>query len=198
MSKFVKQLLTDNLKSRLTGVNYAMLISYTGINANANHALRSTLAEKGINISVIKNSMARRAAKDTPLAPVFDNLVGACAICWGASDVVALAKELVKLTKDKTLKGLEIKAAVLDGEALDSAHAVEISKWPTREEQIAILLGQICGVGSKLSSQLISIGGALASQIKQKGEGEETESVSEATVEAATTEAETSSESTDA
>lgn len=170
MSKFVKQLITDQLKDRLTDVSYAMLITFVGIDANKNHSLRSMLAEKGIKMTVIKNSLARRATEGTPLGPVFENLDGSCAVCYGGTDIVNLAKELVKLTKDKTLKGLEIKAAVMDGEALDSKQAVDVSKWPTREEQISLLLGQIVGVGATLSAQLIGPGGALASQIKQKSE----------------------------
>ncbi len=143
-----------------------MLLGFAGISANNNKDLRATLAEKGIHLLVIKNSLARRATENTPLAPAFQNMSGGYALCWGASDVVTLAKEIVKLTKNKSLAGLEIKGAVMDGEALTAAQATEVSKWPTREEQIAMLLGQIVGVGAKLSSQLNAMGGALASQIK--------------------------------
>lgn len=170
MSKFVKQLVTDKLKERLTDVNYAFLVSLVGIDANRNHALRSTLDERGINMTVIKNSLAKRATEGTSIAAGFEKIDGSCAVCWGSTDVVNLAKELVKLTRDKNLKGFEIKGAVLDGEAFDSKQAVDVSKWPTREEQISLLLGQIIGVGANLSSQLISVGGALASQIKQIAE----------------------------
>ena len=48
----------------------------------------------------------------------------------------------------------------------------EVSKWPTRLEQLSLLMGQILSPGATLSSQLISAGGALASQIKQHGERE--------------------------
>ena len=47
-----------------------------------------------------------------------------------------------------------------------------ISKWPNRREQLSILLGQIVGLGATLAAQLTAPGGALASQIKQKAEGE--------------------------
>ena len=167
MSKFVKQLITDGVSKRLDGVQYLMLVGLTGIDANKNKNLRANLADKGISLMVVKNSLARRATEGTPLAPAFENMSGAYAICWGASDVVTLAKELVKLTRDKTLQGFEIKGAVMDGEALSSMQAMEVSKWPTREEQISLLMGQIVGVGAKLSGQLIAMGGALASQIAQ-------------------------------
>ena len=171
MSKFVKQLVSNDLAKRLDGVQYLMLVGLTGIDANKTVTLRANLAEKGINLRVIKNSMARRATKDTPLAPAFEQMTGAYAICWGASDIVALAKELVKLTKDRTMQGFEIRGAVLDGEAFGPAQAIEVSKWPTRQEQIAILLGQILGVGAKLSGQFIAFGGKLASQIEKIADG---------------------------
>jgi ribosomal protein L10 len=165
MSKFVKQLVTNDIAKRLDGVQYLMLVGLTGIDANKTVNLRATLASKGISLLVIKNSMAKRATEGTPLASAFQNMTGAYALCWGATDIVTLAKELVKLTKEKTLQGFEIRGAVLDGEALAAAQAVDISKWPTREEQIAILLGQILGVGAKLSGQFIAFGGKIASQI---------------------------------
>jgi ribosomal protein L10 len=97
-------------------------------------------------------------------------MAGSYALCLGSSDIVSLGKELEKLTKDKSLQGFEIKGAVLDGEALGAEQAVEVSKWPTREEQISLLLGQIVGIGAKLSGQFIAIGGALASQIVKLAE----------------------------
>ncbi|MDR0521889.1 MAG: 50S ribosomal protein L10 [Planctomycetaceae bacterium] len=173
MSKFVKQLVTNDISKRLNGVQYLMLVGLTGLGANQTKNLRAALAGKGINLMVIKNSLAKRATEGTPLAPAFQNMTGSYALCWGAGDIVTLAKELVKLSKDKTMQGLEIRGAVLDGEALNSAAAVDVSKWPTREEQIAILLGQIIGVGAKLSGQFIAFGGKVASQISkiaEKGE----------------------------
>jgi ribosomal protein L10 len=172
MSKYVKQLVTDHIKSRLVNIQYAMLVSFVGLDSNKNHSLRTALAEKGVEMMMIKNSLARRATEGTTLNALFHNIEGSLALCWGAEDIVSLAKVLVKLTRDKNLKGFEIKAAVLDGEKLEAAAAVDVSKWPNREEQIAILLGQIVGVGAKLSSQMISLGGGLASQIKQLAEKE--------------------------
>ena len=172
MSKFVKQLVTNEIAKRLDGVQYLMLVGLTGINANKTVNLRATLASKDINLMVIKNSLARRATEDTVLAAAFREIEGPCAVCWGATDIVALAKELVKLTKDKTLQGFQIYGALLDEEFLGTAQAMDISKWPTREEQIAILLGQIVGVGAKLSGQFIAFGGKIASQIEKIAKGE--------------------------
>ncbi|MDR2171992.1 MAG: 50S ribosomal protein L10 [Planctomycetaceae bacterium] len=203
MSKYVKQLITNEVKNKLDGVQYIMFVSLTGINANLNKNIRANLAGKGINLMVIKNSLAGRAAEGTPLAAAFKNLTGTTAICWGASDVVALAKELVNLSKGKDTKGFEIKGAVLDGEVFSATQAVEISKWLTREEQISVIVGQIVSIGAMLSGQIISVGGAVASQIAKIADKEgddkndetttaketKTETITETTTETATVEA---------
>jgi ribosomal protein L10 len=61
----------------------------------------------------------------------------------------------------------------MSGAALTAAEVKQVSKWPSREEQLSLLVGQILSPGAKLASQLLSAGGALVSQIKQVGEGSE-------------------------
>ncbi|GHT31476.1 50S ribosomal protein L10 [Planctomycetales bacterium] len=172
MSKFVKQLIIDGVSKRLENVQYLLLVSLSRLDANTNKNLRALLASKNINLLAIKNSLAGRATEGTPLGPLFKNLAGSFAVCWGGTDIVALAKEIVKLTKDRALEGFEIKGAVLDGEAMNAAQAVEISKWLSREEQISVIIGQAVGIGAKLASQLNATGGALASQIVKISEKE--------------------------
>ena len=177
MSKFVKNLISEDLKKRLEGVENALLVNLIGMEVNDSNRLRSLLAEKDVHVMVVKNSLAARAFQGTGLGPAFDGVSGSVALCWGSTDIVALAKEVVKLTKEKQFQKFTLVGGVLDGEAFGAEQAVEISKSPSREEQIAILLGQITGVGSKLSSQLLAGGANLASQIKQKwdkdGEGDD-------------------------
>jgi ribosomal protein L10 len=60
----------------------------------------------------------------------------------------------------------------MDGEQLTPGRVKEISKWPSRAEQLSMLVGQILGPGSTLVSQLVGPGGQLVSQIKQVGEEE--------------------------
>lgn len=172
MSKYVKNLLSDDLARRLDGVNDALLVNMIGLTANQNNELRGVLAEKGIQVLVVKNSLAQRALKDSPLDGLFDEIVGANAICWGAEDVVSLAKEVVKLHDDKDFPTFEARGGIMDGETLSSTEVISVSKWPSRDEQIAMLVGQACGMGGRISGQIKSVGGALASQIEQKAEGD--------------------------
>lgn len=186
MSRFVKDIIIRDLKKRLSGVQNALMLNIVGMDVNTSNRLRKDLISRGINILVVKNSMAQKATAGSPLEALFAHSVErSCALCWGATDIVALAKEIVRISKDKAFAKLEIRGGVLDGEAFAADGVVDISKWPTREEQISILLGQIVGVGSKLSSQLLSAGANLASQIEQLAKSEEEQEAPAATEEAA-------------
>ncbi|MBN2023548.1 MAG: 50S ribosomal protein L10 [Pirellulales bacterium] len=175
MSKYVKELVTGELKRRFEGIHDAMVVNVVGLDANATWRLRGDLESKAIRLMVVKNSLAARAAAGTPLAPMFDGLDGTAAVCWGSEDVVSLAKEVARLAEDKQYAAFAIRGGVMDGEKLSPKEVMEVSKWPSREEQLGLLVGQILGPGATLAAQLLGPGGALASQIaeKAKGEGED-------------------------
>jgi large subunit ribosomal protein L10 len=173
MSKFVKDLITRDLQSRLQGVDDALLVDVIGLENNKNVALRQRLRKKNIHLLVVKNSLARRATEGTRLAPAFDSAGGTLALIWGGDDIIALAKEVISIAEDKQYEKFLPKGGVIDGQPLAGDQIKAVSRWPTRLEQLSILSGQILSPGSKLSSQLLGAGAKLASQIKKKSEGED-------------------------
>lgn len=173
MSKYVKNLIVNDIQQRLKGVDNALVVNVVGLDSGKTFQLRKRLREKQINLLVIKNSLARRAAEGTPLGAAFDGVAGSSAVCWGAEDFVALTKEIVQIDKAGEFDKFETRGGVLDGAKLSKEKVHEISKWPSRQEQLSILLGQILSPGATLLSQLNGPGGGLLSQIKQKSEGEE-------------------------
>lgn len=173
MSKFVKNLIIDDLRKRLDDVSDAVLVKVEGIEANANNRLRTDLQSKNINLLVVKNSLAARATEGTALSEAFEGVSGPAAIVWGGEDIVSLAKEIARIAKDDQYAPFEARGGVMDGEILSPEDVAKVSKWPSRQEQLSIVAGQILSVGSTLCGQLGSVGGALASQIQQKAEGDE-------------------------
>lgn len=173
MSKQVKQLVANDIRKRLNGVQDAVLVNVIGLDTAKTFALRKKLREKNISLLVVKNSLARMATEGTSLAPAFNGVEGTLALVWGATDFVSLAKELVELQKDPQFEKFETRGGVMDREQLTPARVQEISKWPSRTEQLSILLGQILSPGAQLLSQLTAPGGALMSQLKKKSEGDE-------------------------
>lgn len=172
MSKYLKSLITENFRQRLEGVEDAVLVDVVGLGANQTVDLRRELRHKGIELLVIKNSLARRATEGTPLGAAFEGAEGSLALAWGGEDFITLVKEVTRLDKGKEYEKFAARGGVMDGEHLTADRVKEISKWPNRAEQLSILVGQILSPGGQLSSQLLAPGGALASQIDKKAEAE--------------------------
>jgi large subunit ribosomal protein L10 len=170
MSKYLKSLIADDLKQRLNGVEELLVVDVLGVEANQNVVLRRQLREKQVSLLVVKNSLARRATEGTALAPAFEGVDGSSAIVWGCEDIVSLAKEVVRLAEDKAFAPFSPKGGVMDGQALSADDVKAVSKWPSRQEQLSLLSGQILSPGATLSAQMLGAGAQLASQIKQKSE----------------------------
>jgi len=171
MSKYVKELVTRDIQRRLEGVEDAVTVNCTGMDANTTNDLRGELGEKDIQMLIVKNSLARRATQGSNLAPAFEGSRGQVAVLWGATDFVSLVKEVVRFDKDtEKFEQFVATGGVMDGEKLDEAGVKAVSKWPSREEQVAMLVGQILGPGATLNAALLGPGKMLNSQIKQKGE----------------------------
>jgi len=192
MSKFVKNLIVDQIKKELAEVQDCVLVNVIGLDAEESGKLRDRLHEKSIHIRVVKKSLAVRATEGTSLAPAFDGVGGSVAVCWGGNDFVSMVKELVDLDKDQdNFETFATCGGVLDGEALTPAAVAEISKWPTREEALSTLVGQLLGPGATLAAQLIGPGGTLAAQIVEiDGKDAEEESTEEAPAEEASADTE--------
>ena len=168
MSKLVKNLLAKDLSNRLDGIEDCVLANVIGMDANSTSALRKRLREKGIGMMVVKNSLAQRATEGTSLAAAFEGVGGTNAVLWGAEDFVSLVKEATELNKDEEdFEVFETRGGAMDGVQLTPERVLEISKWPSRAEQLSMLVGQILGPGGQLSAQLKGPAGQLASQVKQ-------------------------------
>ena len=92
------------------------------------------------------------------------------AIVWGGEDIVALAKEVARIAGAKEFEGFEARGGAIDGAKLSPAQVKAVSTWPTRQEQLSLLVGQILAPGAILVGQLKAAGGVLASQLKQRVE----------------------------
>jgi large subunit ribosomal protein L10 len=141
-----------------------------GLKSEKTVALRKQLRQQNVHLLVVKNSLARRATEGTVLAPAFEGVEGSAAVVWGGEDIVSLAKVVSKVLDDKQFEPIAPKGGVMGGSKLAAADIRKVSKWPSRAEQLSLLVGQILSPGATLSAQLLSPGGKLASQIKKKGE----------------------------
>jgi len=175
MSKFVKDLITKDLRNRLEGVEDALLVDVIGLKNDKNVALRQRLRKKNIHLLVVKNSLARRATEGTRLERAFENAEGTMALVWGGEDIISLAKEVIQISEDKEYEPVKPKGGVMDGQPLAADQVKAVSKWPSRPELLSLVAGQITGVASEFASQLTGPAQQLASQIEKLIEMKEKE-----------------------
>jgi large subunit ribosomal protein L10 len=100
--------------------------------------LRRQARNAGVYLRVLKNTLARRAVKDTPFEKLSDQMVGP--LIYGmSSDPVATAKVMNEFAKanDK----LVIKAGAMPNSLISSAEVTALANMPSRDELIAKLLG---------------------------------------------------------
>ncbi len=160
MSKPVKNMIVAEYKRRFADIEDAVLVNIRGIDANLNNEMRLGLQEKQIRVTVVSNTLARRAFKETSLEGLGPALEGPSAMVYGGASVVEVARELIDLAKK--IKELELKGAVLDGtQFLGPQEVKRLSSFPTREEaqaQVVTLIlsparnlvGAVQGPGARL------------------------------------------------
>jgi len=164
MSKPVKELIKNELVKRLDGVTSVAVVGLTGIDAITTNQIRSRLLKKDIRIMVVKNSIAKRAFESVGLEKASSLLDGPCALAYGSDSIVSVVRELLDIKKDAP--NLTVKAALLEGDTFQSDRIDELSKYPTRDEAIARLVGCILSAGGNIAACLIGPSGKLASILK--------------------------------
>ncbi len=164
MSKPVKDLLRKELVRRLEGVTSLAVVGFNGLDAIATNHVRGRLRDKDIRMRVVKNSIARQAFQDIGLDQAGAMLDGPCAIVYGADSVVEVVRELLDIHKENP--ALTVKAALLEGEVFSQDRIEELSKFPTRDEALALVVGCVLSPARKLAGCLLAPGAKLAAILK--------------------------------
>lgn len=181
MSKQIKQMVMDNLKTTFKDVRDMVLLTASGVTCHADTALRRDLRKKNIRIQVIKNSLARR---------VFDDMgikfktpwEGPTLVSWGGDSIAELSKTLDALMKKNDK--IKVKTAVAEGQEITFKQALSM---PTRQEAIGTILAMILGPASQIAGQIAGPAAQIAGQIQTISEKKPEEAAPAAAAPAAET-----------
>jgi len=160
LNRSEKEAVISDVTSLAAKAQTLVLAEYRGISVADMTRLRSTARSSGVALSVLKNSLARRAVAGGPFDVVSDQMTGP--LIYGFSvDAVAAAKVVADFanTNDK----LVIRAGVFGGKALDVNGVKQLASIPSKE----VLLAQLCGLLMSPISRTAVVLGALAAK---KGE----------------------------
>jgi large subunit ribosomal protein L10 len=133
-----KQAELEQLGAAFKGSDSAVLVDYKGLNVPQVTELRRQLRQIKASYKVVKNTLAKRALKGTAFEPLDKFFEGTTAVAFTATDPVALAKTLT--TFAKATPTLQIKAAVVQGRAIQPAEVTELASLPGKPELYAKLL----------------------------------------------------------
>jgi large subunit ribosomal protein L10 len=164
MSKKVKGLVEKELQSRFEGMKECIVVSLRGVDGTENNILRGDLLGKNINVTVVKNSLARRAFASLGMEGMKELLMGPCAIAYGGDSVVDVAKEIVEW--DKKIENFEIKGGFLENQVLDAAAAKDLAKMPNLAELQGTVVMLAGSPGARLAGTIAGPAGYLAGCIK--------------------------------
>ena len=162
LNRSEKEAVISDVTSLAAKAQTLVMAEYRGITVADMTKLRNTARSQGVTLSVLKNTLARRAVAGSAFEIVGDQMTGP--LIYGFSeDAVAAAKVVADFAK--TNDKLVIRGGVYGGKALDANGVKQLASIPSKE----VLLAQLCGLLMSPVSRTAVVLGALAAK---KGEGE--------------------------
>jgi large subunit ribosomal protein L10 len=172
MNRTEKQALIDDMHAEFGKSPHAILVDFRGLSVPAVTEFRRKVRQSGSRYRVVKNTLALRAVKDTPLetlGPKFDNTTG---VAYTGKDPVALAKVLVDFAKDHPQ--LVFKGGLVSGsQVLDAEGVKALSTMPSLPELRSKLLGLLNAPAARLVRVLQAPGSQLVRVLAAKQKQEE-------------------------
>ena len=143
MNKAEKSQLAIDLKDKFSRAKVALFADYKGLTSNQANDLRRLLRTGNTEVQVLKNNVARLAAKDNALGEVakavMDETVGPTLVAFAFDDAAGAAKILHKFAKEN--EALKLKDGLMGGRRILVDQIEELANLPSREVLLAKLLG---------------------------------------------------------
>ena len=156
-----KQKDLDALAEQFKNANAAMLVSFKKMTVAKDQELRRQLREAGVTYSVVKNTLARKAAAGTPLEPLADEFKGVTGVALSTTDPVGLSKAISKFTKANA-EIFSFKVGLVEGKVLELKQVEAIANLPSREELISKMLFLINAQAQRLVTVIQAVPRNLA------------------------------------
>jgi large subunit ribosomal protein L10 len=155
----------ETLGSELAKVSTVILTTFQGITVAQDTQLRRSVQSVGGKYRVVKNTLAERAGAGTSAESVLKGLAGTNSIAYTATDPVALAKALTKVTKE--VPAFRFKAGVVEGRVLSIAEIQQLAQLPSKEELISKILFLLQAPTQRLASTASAVMRNLAATLQE-------------------------------
>ena len=149
----------------------AIVTEYKGLTVAEMARLRSEIHEASGEYKVIKNTLVRRALKDTAYSSLDHLLKGPNGWVFAYEDPVTLSKALIKFSEQN--EKLRIKGGLLEGEFMDQVRVKDLAKLPSRTELQAKLLSIMQISAASLLRLIQEPGGRMVRLLEALRKGKE-------------------------
>ncbi|MBA3594163.1 MAG: 50S ribosomal protein L10 [Polaromonas sp.] len=157
LNRSEKQAVIDEVTGLAAKAQTLVMAEYRGITVADMTKLRSQARDKGVTLSVLKNTLARRAVAGSAFDVLSDQMTGPLIYSF-STDAVAAAKVVADFAK--TNDKLVIRAGAMSGKVLDVNGVKQLANIPSKE----VLLAQLCGLLMSPISRTAVVLGALAAK----------------------------------
>lgn len=168
-SREKKAKIIEQIENSLSRASICILADYRGLTASDMNDLRRRLREAGIELRVVKNTLARLAAERASKSELTKLLEGPLAIAFGFGEVTVPAKVLAEYSQAQ--KTLQIKGGLLGDRLLSVRDVAELVALPSREVLVARVIGgiqaPIVSLVIYLNSPVRGLMAVLQARIKQ-------------------------------
>ncbi len=158
MSREKKAEVIQSLQQLLEKCTVGILTDYRGLPAKEMESLRRTLRGSGVDYRVVKNTMARFAAKGAGREELAGLFSGPVAVAFGYGDITESTRLLADYIQSSKIN-LTITGGFMEGRRLTAEDVMAISKLPTKD----VLLAKVVG---GLASPIYNLAGCLAAPMR--------------------------------
>jgi len=146
ISVIFKEVSSNRIKDNIKTADGVFVINYLKLSSPDMSALRQSLRSSSAKLFVVKNTVARRALKDSGLEAVVNTVEGPCGLIFAKEEPVAVSKALCEFLK--THEHLKLQGGYLDNRVLNKSDIETLAKLPSRE----VLLTQlVCALNTPIT-----------------------------------------------
>lgn len=148
MARSVKEFILNELKGRLSDRDGMVLVDTTGLDAQNAEEIRTQLRSNGLQMMVVKNTLARKVLEEMGLTEVGKQLQGPTALLFGDDGALGASKVLIPWRKKRKL--LAVRGGLLEGRVIESVDVERLALIPEMPVLQAILLSLLQGPMTRL------------------------------------------------
>jgi len=154
-----KEKVVTEIRERIKDSRLIILTTFSGLDVEKITNIRSSLREVGGRYQVVKNTLIKRAARETVLESMEKYFQGPLAVIFSDGDPIKPCKVLREFTKDHTQ--VEIKGGILDNKVISLDEIKELAVLPSRE----ILLVQFLSLLKSPHQKIVRVLGGVPQKL---------------------------------